>query len=201
MAAVPDLDDGARPQREGPRRMSEAHTGVIWLAMTRRDRAPGPLEAIPHGADQAYSGGDGARRAQRPPAGGAPAGLTVAKVFTKARSSPGGRRGRCALAGLGAVAETDPDLVEWDSTGQYEGRRSAEVHRPGRPGLDALCATAPGRVAGPEWAPGPSRGPVSRVRQVPGTCCSSPAGTSARVLAALLAQRARSVGPPGGTSC
>ena len=36
-------------------------------------------------------------------------------------------RRTCELAGFGAVAEIDPDLVEWDY-GQYEGRRSAEIH-------------------------------------------------------------------------
>jgi broad specificity phosphatase PhoE len=50
--------------------------------------------------------------------------VTVAKVFT----SPLRRASRtCALAGFGGAAEVDPDLVEWDY-GQYEGRRSAEVH-------------------------------------------------------------------------
>jgi len=51
-------------------------------------------------------------------------GLTVARVFT----SPLQRAMRtCELAGFGAAAEIDPDLVEWDY-GQYEGRRSAEIH-------------------------------------------------------------------------
>ncbi len=50
-------------------------------------------------------------------------GLTFAKVFT----SPLQRAARtCELAGFGAVAEVDPDLVEWDY-GQYEGLRSAEI--------------------------------------------------------------------------
>ena len=51
-------------------------------------------------------------------------GLTFAKVFT----SPLQRAARtCELAGFGSAAEIDPDLVEWDY-GQYEGRRSAEIH-------------------------------------------------------------------------
>jgi broad specificity phosphatase PhoE len=49
--------------------------------------------------------------------------LNFVKVFT----SPLQRAARtCALAGFGAAAETDPDLVEWDY-GQYEGLRSAEI--------------------------------------------------------------------------
>src|ERR1044071_6683314 len=50
-------------------------------------------------------------------------GLTFAKVYT----SPLQRAHRtCELAGFGAVAEVDPDLVEWDY-GKYEGRRTAEI--------------------------------------------------------------------------
>src|SRR4051812_30196198 len=50
-------------------------------------------------------------------------GLSFAKVFT----SPLQRARRtCELAGFGAVAEVDPDLVEWNY-GQYDGRRTAEI--------------------------------------------------------------------------
>src|SRR5215469_16966398 len=50
-------------------------------------------------------------------------GMTFSKVFT----SPLQRAARtCALAGFGSVAETAPDLVEWDY-GKYEGLRSAEI--------------------------------------------------------------------------
>lgn len=56
-------------------------------------------------------------------------GLTFAKVFT----SPLQRASRtCALAGFGAIAEVDADLVEWDY-GEHEGRTSAEIH--------AVCPT------------------------------------------------------------
>src|SRR5438045_1812782 len=57
------------------------------------------------------------------------AGLKFAKVFT----SPLQRaRKTCELAGFGANAETDRNLVEWNY-GEYEGRRSAEIYttRPG----------------------------------------------------------------------
>src|SRR5262245_6788059 len=50
-------------------------------------------------------------------------GVTFAKVYT----SPLQRAHRtCELAGFGAVAEVDPDLVEWNY-GQYEGLRTAEI--------------------------------------------------------------------------
>jgi broad specificity phosphatase PhoE len=52
------------------------------------------------------------------------AGLVFAKVFT----SPLQRAVRtCDLAGFGAAAEVDPDLVEWNY-GDYEGVRTAEIH-------------------------------------------------------------------------
>ena len=51
-------------------------------------------------------------------------GLTFAKVFT----SPLQRAMRtCALAGFASVAQVDADLLEWDY-GDYEGRRTAEIH-------------------------------------------------------------------------
>ena len=56
-------------------------------------------------------------------------GLRFAKVFT----SPLQRATKtCELAGFGAVAEVDPDLVEWNY-GEYEGLRSTEIlaKRPG----------------------------------------------------------------------
>ena len=51
------------------------------------------------------------------------AGMKFAKIFT----SPLRRACRtCELAGFGAVAETDGNLVEWNY-GDYEGRRTAEI--------------------------------------------------------------------------
>jgi len=52
-------------------------------------------------------------------------GLSVTKVFT----SPLQRAARtCELAGFGAVAQFDPDLVEWNY-GKYEGLRTSEIQR------------------------------------------------------------------------
>jgi broad specificity phosphatase PhoE len=71
-------------------------------------------------------------------------GLRFAKVWT----SPLQRAARtCELAGFGAVAERDPDLVEWNY-GKYEGRTSAEIHaenpdwelfRDGAPGGESVA--------------------------------------------------------------
>jgi broad specificity phosphatase PhoE len=52
------------------------------------------------------------------------AGLVFAKVFT----SPLQRAARtCELAGFGAVAEVNPNLVEWNY-GDYEGLQTCEIH-------------------------------------------------------------------------
>ena len=56
-------------------------------------------------------------------------GMTFTRVFT----SPLQRAKRtCELAGFGARAEVDPDLVEWNY-GDYEGRTTADIHKE-RPG-------------------------------------------------------------------
>jgi len=104
--------------------------------------------------------------------------MTFAKVFT----SPLQRAARtCELAGFGAEAETDPDLVEWDY-GQYEGLRVAEIlhersdwqlFRDGCPGGEspAQIGERADRV-------------VERVRVVPGNVLLFSSGHFIRVLAA-----------------
>src|SRR5688572_32078742 len=54
--------------------------------------------------------------------------VTFSRVFTSPRQRA---RRTCELVGLGAVAEIEPDLAEWDY-GDYEGQRSIEIrkHRP-----------------------------------------------------------------------
>jgi probable phosphoglycerate mutase len=66
-------------------------------------------------------------------------GLPFARVFT----SPLQRARRtCELAGFGAVAIIDPDLVEWNY-GAYEGLRSAEIHQR-QPGWNLFRDGCPG---------------------------------------------------------
>jgi hypothetical protein len=76
--------------------------------------------------------------------------MTFAKAFT----SPLQRAARtCELAGFGAVAETDPDLVEWDY-GQHEGLRLAEILRE-RPDWQLFRDGLPGRrIARTDWRAG-----------------------------------------------
>jgi broad specificity phosphatase PhoE len=52
-----------------------------------------------------------------------------ATTFTRVFTSPRQRARRtCELAGLGAAAEVEPDLAEWDY-GDYEGLRTAEIFK------------------------------------------------------------------------
>jgi len=94
--------------------LSGQHTGLIDLPLT------------PNGENNA-------RRL-----GGRLKGMAFAKVFT----SPLQRASRtCELAGFGAVAQTDPDLVEWNY-GQY----GAAVGRD--PGESSGLANLPRRLSG-----------------------------------------------------
>ena len=64
-------------------------------------------------------------------------------AFTAVLTSPRHRARRtCDLAGLGASAEVEPDLAEWDY-GAYEGRRSADI-RAERPGWSVFRDGCPG---------------------------------------------------------
>ena len=79
--------------------ISGQHTGLIDLPLT------------PNGENNARRLGERLK------------GIAFAKVF----NSPLQRASRtCELAGFGAVAQTDPDLVEWDY-GQYEGLQLAKI--------------------------------------------------------------------------
>ncbi len=63
--------------------------------------------------------------------------------FDRVLTSPLQRARRtCELAGFGARAELEPDLVEWDY-GAYEGRTSKEI-RVERPGWDVFQDGCPG---------------------------------------------------------
>ena len=105
-------------------------------------------------------------------------GLTFAKVFT----SPLQRAGRtCELAGFGSAAEIDPDLVEWDY-GQYEGRRSAEIHAE-RPDWQLFRDGCPGGESPGQIGARADR-VVGRVRAVKGDVLVFSSGHFLRVLAA-----------------
>ena len=89
-------------------------------------------------------------------------GLTFVRVYT----SPLQRAHRtCELAGFGAVAEVDRDLVEWDY-GQYEGRRTAEI-RAERPDWELFRDGCPGGES-PAQAMARADRVVSRLRTAQG---------------------------------
>jgi broad specificity phosphatase PhoE len=103
-------------------------------------------------------------------------------IFSKVLTSPLQRAHRtCELAGFGAVAEVNNDLVEWNY-GDYEGRRTAEIHaerpdwqlfRDGCPGGES-----PGRIG--------ARADkiVSRIHTIKGNVLLFSSGHFLRVLAA-----------------
>jgi probable phosphoglycerate mutase len=102
--------------------------------------------------------------------------LSFFKVFT----SPLQRASRtCALAGFGAVAEVDPDLVEWNY-GQYEGRRTAEI-RAERPDWQLFRDGCPGGET-PQQISARADRVVKRVRAVPGDVLLFSSGHFIRVL-------------------
>ena len=65
--------------------------------------------------------------------------VQFARVFTSPRQRA---RRTCELAGLGAAAEKEPDLAEWDY-GDYEGKLTADVHKQ-RPGWNVFRDGCPG---------------------------------------------------------
>jgi probable phosphoglycerate mutase len=134
--------------------LSGQHTGLTDLPLTQ------------HGEENARKLGERLK------------GLTFAKIFT----SPLQRaRKTCELAGFGAVAEVDPDLVEWNY-GDYEGLTSVQVHaknpdwklfRDGCPGGESVAqiAARADRI-------------VARLRAIQGNVLLFSSGHISRVLAA-----------------
>ena len=129
---------------------------------------------------------DGERNAQR--LGERLKGLTFTRVFT----SPLQRASRtCELAGFGAVAEVDPDLVEWDY-GKYEGLTAAQILRE-RPDWQLFRDGAPGGES-PEQVGMRADRVVRRIRSIPGDVLLFSSGHFMRVLAA----RWLALNPDGG---
>jgi broad specificity phosphatase PhoE len=105
-------------------------------------------------------------------------GLNFGKVFT----SPLQRAVRtCELAGFGAVAQLDRNLVEWDY-GQYEGLTSAEIHAK-RPDWLLFRDGCPGGES-PEQVAARADAVISRVRLLGTDVLLFSSGHFLRVLAA-----------------
>lgn len=104
-------------------------------------------------------------------------GISFAKVFC----SPLQRAARtCELAGFGAAAETDRDLVEWNY-GDYEGRRTVEIHRE-RPDWQLFRDGCPGGESPQQVAVRADR-VIERVRAIDGNVLIFSSGHFLRVLA------------------
>jgi probable phosphoglycerate mutase len=102
--------------------------------------------------------------------------------FVKVFSSPLRRAiGTCELAGFGAVAEVDEDLVEWNY-GRYEGMRSAEIQAD-RPRWQLFRDGCPGGESPEEVGLRADR-VIGRVRAAGGDVLVFSSGHFIRVLAA-----------------
>src|SRR5512133_520433 len=133
--------------------LSGQHTGLTDLALTER-------------------GERNARRLQERLRG-----LSFTKVF----ASPLQRARRtCELAGFGAVAEIDPDLVEWNY-GDYERQHTGEIQAKRR-GWELFRDGCP-RGESPAQAAARADRVVSRIRAVLGNVLLFSSGHFIRVLA------------------
>jgi broad specificity phosphatase PhoE len=105
-----------------------------------------------------------------------------ALAFDHVFSSPLRRALRtCELAGFGAVATRDPELVEWDY-GQYEGRTLAQIHQE-RPEWELFRDGCPGGESVLQISARADR-VVSRLRALTGKVLLFSSGHMLRVLAA-----------------
>ena len=105
-------------------------------------------------------------------------GLRFRKVFT----SPLQRAMRtCELAGFGAQAEIDRDLLEWNY-GEYEGRRTAEIHAE-RPDWQLFRDGCPGGES-PQQVGARADRVVKRTRGIQGNVLIFSSGHILRVLTA-----------------
>jgi broad specificity phosphatase PhoE len=103
-------------------------------------------------------------------------------TFSKVLSSPLQRARRtCELAGFGTAAQLDRDLLEWNY-GQYEGRRTAEIHAE-RPNWQLFRDGCPGGES-PEQVGARADCVVSRLQALDGNVLIFSSGHFLRVLAA-----------------
>ena len=87
----------------------------------------------------------------------------------------------CELAGFGALAKVEPDLIEWNY-GAYEGRTSADIHRE-RPNWQLFRDGCPGGES-PDQIGARADRVVRRVRAIEGDTLLFSSGHFLRVFAA-----------------
>ena len=103
-------------------------------------------------------------------------------AFSQVLASPRLRaRATCELAGLGAVAQTEPSLVEWDY-GDYEGLRTSDIHAL-RPDWDVWEDGCPGGETPIEVAERADQ-LIARLRGITGNVALFSHGQFGRALAA-----------------
>ena len=109
--------------------------------------------------------------------------VTLARVsFSLVLTSPRLRaRATCELAGLGARAQTEPDLSEWDY-GDYEGLRTVDIHTR-HPAWDIWEDGCPGGES-PADVGGRADQLIARLRNCSGAVALFSHGQFGRVLAA-----------------
>jgi probable phosphoglycerate mutase len=105
-------------------------------------------------------------------------GFSFVRVFT----SPLQRASKtCELAGFGAVAEVDPDLIEWDY-GRYEGKLTADILKE-RPGWQLFRDGCPGGESPQDVAARADRF-IARVHNMTGEVLAFSSGHIIRMIAA-----------------
>jgi broad specificity phosphatase PhoE len=103
-------------------------------------------------------------------------------IFSKVWTSPLQRAKRTSeLAGFSAIAQLDPDLVEWDYGG-YEGLTSAQIHSK-RPDWQLFRDGCPGGESPAQVAARADR-VVQKIRAVPGNVLLFSSGHFLRMLGA-----------------
>ena len=150
---------------ELPRLFLTRHGDTAWTdSHQRTGRTDLPLNEA--GEERARQIGERLRR------------YTFARVFT----SPLQRASRtCELAGFGAVATTDPDLVEWDY-GRFEGMLTRDILRQS-PGWELYRDGCPGGESPAEVA-ARADGFIDRVRRIEGDVLAFSSGHIIRMIAA-----------------
>ena len=123
---------------------------------------------------------EGERRARK--LGEVLAAVQFSRVFTSPRLRA---RRTCELAGLGATAEIEEDLREWDY-GDYEGRLSTEIHA-ARPDWNIFRDGCPGGETPAQISDRADR-VIARLRTLEGNIALFSHGHFGRVLAARWVQ-------------
>ena len=148
-----------------PRLFLTRHGDTAWTdSHQRTGRTDLPLNEA--GEERARQIGERLRR------------YSFARVFT----SPLQRASRtCELAGFGAVATVDPDLVEWDY-GRFEGMLTRDILRES-PGWELFRDGCPGGES-PEDVAARADGFIDRVRRIEGDVLAFSSGHIIRMIAA-----------------